>query len=112
MVFYGFGCRNGLEAISLREHNQMDWRGCEGPVETGDSMKTSWQIERGGLLCRWFNSEERIQYNVPWLQEASTETYGKFVEPIPDFAAHSPLGSGEWFVPWDARWSVPRPFSE
>jgi len=26
---------------------------------------------------------------------------------VPDFTTHSLLGSGEWFVPWNARWSVP-----
>jgi hypothetical protein len=75
-------------------------------------MNTSWLSESGDLLCRWTDAGAGIPYSPPWGQETSSGVDQTFVEPLPDFAAHSPLGSGEWFVPWDARWSVPRAFSK
>jgi hypothetical protein len=72
-------------------------------------MKTLWQSESGGLICRWFDLLEGDRSDVPIALQASTGTHGSFLSPTPDFAAHSPLGSGEWYVPWNSRWSVPRP---
>lgn len=70
-------------------------------------MKTSWQTEGDRIVCRWSEAGKRIQYNPPWLQEAS-RSVDKSVSPvIPDFTMHSPFGSGEWYVPWSARWNVP-----
>ena len=71
-------------------------------------MKTSWQSESGGLVCRWSGLLSDDQSNSPIPHEASTEVYASFAPPMPAFAAHSLLGSGEWFVPWNFRWSVPR----
>lgn len=70
-------------------------------------MKASWQIEADGLVCRWSNPQE----NTPLTQDASPKVQESFVQKLPGFAAHSPLGSGEWIAPWSARWSVPRPTS-
>ena len=74
-------------------------------------MKTSWQAESGGLTCRWSDILEGDTSDSPTTLQSSTGTTGTFVPPMPDFAAHSPLGSGEWFVPWAARWSVQRSLS-
>jgi hypothetical protein len=73
----------------------------------GGSMKTAWQTETGSLECRWAGLPDRKPYNSAWFQQASSEAYESALPPVPDFAAHSPLGSGEWFVPWSARWCVP-----
>ena len=73
-------------------------------------MKTSWQSESGGLVCRWSDLLESDQSTSPVVGEVLTGVYERFVPPMPDFAAHSLLGSGEWFVPWNYRWSVPRAF--
>jgi hypothetical protein len=70
-------------------------------------VKTSWQTEADQIVCRWTESEERIQYNPPWLQEAARSTDRSARQEVPDFSTHSPLGLGEWFVPWHARWGVP-----
>ena len=70
-------------------------------------MKTSWQTEADGIVCRWSETGERIQYNPLWLQEASRSVDRSIPPAVPDFSTHSPLGSGEWFVPWNARWNVP-----
>ena len=75
-------------------------------------MKTSWQTETGALVCRWSVNGDRIQYDPPWIQEASSGVYERFLPPTPNFVEHSLLGSGEWFVPWHLRWSVPRPSPE
>jgi hypothetical protein len=75
------------------------------------SVKISWQGESGGLECRWSNLLDSNQSNSSITHEASSGVYTSFVPPLPDFAAHSLLGSGEWFVPWNLRWSVPRPSS-
>jgi hypothetical protein len=70
-------------------------------------MKT-WQVGADGLACRWSVPEERVPYDLSSIQEGSTDPSGSFLTPTPDFAAHSLLGSGEWYVPWNFRWSVPR----
>jgi hypothetical protein len=75
------------------------------------SVKISWQGESGGLECRWSGLLDSNQSNPSITHEASSGVYASFVPPLPDFAAHSLLGSGEWFVPWNLRWSVPRPSS-
>jgi hypothetical protein len=71
-------------------------------------MKASWQSESGGLLCQWSDLLEGDRSKSPITPEASTGIYGSFLPPTPDFAAHSPLGSGEWYLPWNSRWIVPR----
>ncbi|HZD48836.1 MAG TPA: hypothetical protein VE178_08820 [Silvibacterium sp.] len=68
-------------------------------------MKTSWQTETGRLACRWSGAWERRDYNPPWIQQGSGDTN---VSPLtPDFTMVSSFGSGEWFAPWNVRWSVP-----
>jgi hypothetical protein len=62
-------------------------------------MKTSWQTETGRLECRWSGLWDGVQEKSPVVQEASTGVYESFAQPLPDFASHSLLGSGEWFVP-------------
>ena len=76
-------------------------------------MKSSWQTDTGNLSCRWSEVGQRVQYDSAWIQEMSVVQSG-YLPPVPDFASHSPLGSGEWFVPWRLRWNVPdgRPPSE
>jgi hypothetical protein len=70
-------------------------------------MKTSWQSESGGLVCRW-SALLDDESNSPITLRASTEAYASFMPPMPDFVTHSLLGSGEWYVPWNLRWSVSR----
>ena len=72
-------------------------------------MKTLWQCESGRLECRWSALLDSNQSNSSITHEASSGVYASFVRALPDFAAHSLLGSGEWFVPWNLRWSIPRP---
>lgn len=69
-------------------------------------MKTSWQTDADHIVCRWSDAENTIPYRPPWLQEAA-EGDEIASDLMPDFTRHSPLGSGEWFVPWHARWMVP-----
>ena len=71
-------------------------------------MKTSWQVETSRIECRWAVQEDRAPYNPSWFQDAGVGVYASALEPTPDFAAHSLLGSGEWLVPWSLRWSVAR----
>jgi hypothetical protein len=70
------------------------------------AMKSSWQTDTGNLSCRWSEVGQRVQYDSAWIQEMSVVQSG-YLPPVPDFASHSPLGSGEWFVPWRLRWNVP-----
>jgi hypothetical protein len=70
------------------------------------AMKSSWQTDAGNLSCRWSEVGQRVQYDSAWIQEMSVVQSG-YLPPVPDFASHSPLGSGEWFVPWRLRWNVP-----
>lgn len=70
-------------------------------------MKARWQTEPGRILCRWSGTGECTRYNPPWMQDASGRIDGHVSPAVPDFTMHSPLGSGEWYVPWRLRWSVP-----
>lgn len=70
-------------------------------------MNTAWQTETGSLECRWSGLMERTQYTPDWLREASAGPHETVLTPVPDFAAHSPFGSGEWFVPWNSRLRLP-----
>jgi hypothetical protein len=54
-------------------------------------MRSSWQIEAGHLVCRWSEVGQHLQYNPPWMQEAS-DVQGSYLPPLPDFASHSPFG--------------------
>jgi len=70
-------------------------------------MNSTWQARSGHLACRWTGLFEPGRSTPTWLQESSQGASHNAVVPIPDFAAHSPLGSGEWIVPWNLRWSLP-----
>ena len=68
-------------------------------------MKASWETETGQLKCHWCEGGQSVQRT--GLEEVS-ETRDRSLAPtIPDFARHSPLGSGEWIAPWNVRWSLP-----
>jgi hypothetical protein len=73
----------------------------------GQSMCGSWRGETHHLEFRWSDLEQPNSYRLSWIEEASTGEAEAAVPDLPDFAAHSPLGSGEWFVPWNSRWSIP-----
>ena len=71
-------------------------------------MKASWETETGHLGCHWYERDQSVQRTGPDVEDAA-ETRDRSVTPsIPDFARHSPFGSGEWFAPWNVRWSLPR----
>jgi len=74
-------------------------------------MNPGWSVEAGRLACRWSGIMERRRYTPAWFHGASPGAFENTAPPIPDFAAHSPLGSGEWIAPWRARWSLPTPSS-
>jgi hypothetical protein len=57
-------------------------------------MTSAWQTGTGRLTCRW--DAQRIQYNPRWMSEIS-DTQGSYLEPLPDFASHSPFGGPSWF---------------
>ena len=71
------------------------------------SINTSWQTEANCLVWRWFEAGKCVTYNPLWIQEDSGNVSANVPSPVPDFARHSPFGSGEWFAPWNARWSLP-----
>jgi hypothetical protein len=70
-------------------------------------MQRSWETRAEHLVCRWPEAGKHIPYNPLWMQEASASVDRTISPAIPNFAARSPLGSGEWFAPWNIRWSVP-----
>lgn len=68
-------------------------------------MLTSWRTEKDRLVCGWSRVRQQIEPDVlsmPGTSESDCEGFTS----IPDFAGHSPFGSGEWYVPWNIRWSV------
>ncbi len=58
-------------------------------------MRT-WQMEEGHLVCRWSELGEHTPYSSEWMQENSN-AQGGYLEPVPDFANHSPFGGASWF---------------
>jgi len=55
-------------------------------------MRSSWQTETGHLACRWSEVGRHVQYNPRWMQEPS-DIQGSYLQPVPDFASHSPFGA-------------------
>ena len=69
-------------------------------------MSASWETESGQLRCKWSDVEEGLWCRVKWLDEIA-EAPGSYLEPIPDFASHSPFGGPSWFeTHWTRR--IPR----
>jgi hypothetical protein len=51
-------------------------------------------------MCRWAEVRQHVQYNPPWMREAS-DVQGSYLPPLPDFASHSPFGGARgasWFL--------------
>jgi hypothetical protein len=67
-------------------------------------MNTSWKTESGRLACRWGEVGDYDSYT--WMEEPSA-AQGSYLEPVPDFADHSPFGGPAWFEPQSTR-RVPR----
>ena len=57
-------------------------------------MTQGWQTGRGHLTCRW--DPRHSQQNPAWMQEMPN-IEGSYLEPVPDFASHSPFGGPSWF---------------
>ena len=70
-------------------------------------MTSGWQMEAEQILLRWSGLEMDPQRNQLWMEGLSQANDECLLPQLPDFAAHSPLGSGEWLTPWNARWSLP-----
>jgi hypothetical protein len=73
-------------------------------------MQAGWQNQSGSLSCQWSGVFEPASPRPTWFEDAqeSAAAQDSAVIPVPNFATHSLLGSGEWFVPWKLRWVVPR----
>ena len=62
-------------------------------------MRISWQTENDHLASRWFQEGERVQYNPPWMQDASRNLPSKNLSPpVSVFARVSPFGGGGWYA--------------
>ena len=59
-------------------------------------MKSMWYDETGKLQCMWSNVGRSARYAAPWMAEEQA-SHGSYLEPVPDFASHSPFGGPEWF---------------
>jgi hypothetical protein len=59
-------------------------------------VRSSWRTETGHLVCSWREGSQRIQYNPSWMQAASDPPSG-YLQPLPDFASHSPFGGASSF---------------
>jgi hypothetical protein len=65
-------------------------------------MKSSWDLEKGHLTCRWFEVGNRVQYDSAWMRE-SVDVRGSYLPPLPDFASHSPFGAPSGFQSYFTR---------
>jgi hypothetical protein len=77
----------------------------------GDSERLAKKLaQRRAVKLRafamWSETGERLPYSLAVEVESSDNTHNATAS-VPNFGAHSPLGSGEWIAPWDMRWSVP-----
>ena len=70
-------------------------------------MKREWQTEANRIEIRWTGLQMEDGSDRSWLNEFSDCRDSIPTPLVPDLCAHSPLGSGEWMVPWDARWTRP-----
>lgn len=70
-------------------------------------MQTLWQTGPDGLACRWSEPAEPTPSHLIAIEENPGADFESYLDPLPDFAAHSLLGSGEWLLPWNVRWSKP-----
>ena len=70
-------------------------------------MTGSWKAEQDGLAHHWPEDLSDIRNRPAWLGEAPDGDFCKSPSCVPEFAAHSPMGSGEWIAPWKVRWSLP-----
>ena len=53
-------------------------------------MKSSWEKKTGHLTCQWSELGQRSRYNEPWMKTSHIQ--GGYLEPLPNFASHSPFG--------------------
>jgi hypothetical protein len=83
----------------------VEWTSAQSKYRGLAAMKSSWQKNTGNLSCRWSEVGQRVQYASGWIHETSVVQSGH-LPPVPDFASHSPFGSGEWFAPWRLRWNT------
>jgi len=59
-------------------------------------MRSMWYVETGRLACRWSDAGNRARYAAAWMREDAA-IQGSYLEPVPDFASHSPFGGPDWF---------------
>jgi len=67
-------------------------------------MSAIWKSVSGHLVCKWSDVAERRRSEAIWMQEICG-VEGSYLEPGPDFSAHSPFGGPSWF---DPQYRVPR----
>ncbi len=66
-------------------------------------MRSSWQTETSGLVCRWSDAGKRVQYDSDWMQDAN-HVQGSYLPPVPNFASHSPFAGASWFKRYTPKW--------
>ena len=67
-------------------------------------MNSSWKTKSGELVCKWSDVVGQLTDFPAWMREA--EKCGSYLEPVPDFASHSPFGGPSWF---DPQYRAPKP---
>jgi hypothetical protein len=61
-------------------------------------MGSSWQTETGHLRLNWDEAGcDAEEISRPVVE--GVDGGGSHLEPVPDFAAHSPFGGATWFYP-------------
>lgn len=77
--------------------------GEQGPASKGKTMKSMWFDDSGRLARRWSDAGKWEGYTAVWMPEYSA-MQGSYLEPVPDFASHSPFGGPDWFeLHWATR---------
>ncbi len=69
-------------------------------------MISGWNVEGHSLIRSWSGPQERSPHRPTWLQESLPHAVEVPAPQLPNFAAHSSFGSGEWIAPWNTRWRV------
>jgi hypothetical protein len=65
-------------------------------------MRSSWETDTGHLARRWSEFGPLAQSTPEWMRSAGEMKAG-YLQPIPDFASHSPFGGAYWFQPLPAH---------
>jgi hypothetical protein len=59
-------------------------------------MAIKWSIDGSRIVPRWTDIGRAADFKPEWMNASDVE--GSHLDPLPDFASHSPFGGATWFT--------------